>query len=315
MSIPDLVPVLAARLASLEGLTPMGSGPPTPEDMARFAAFGAPVDDYRPPEVDVQTLAVDGPHGPVPVRVYRPTGATGLRGLVWAHGGAFLGGDLDMPEADVVGRELAARGVTVVSVDYRLCQGGVHFPVPHDDVHAAYSWAAGPDGLLGGGSAWAIGGASAGGNLAAGVAQRLRDEGGVAADAVVLAYPVLHDPVPEASAETKERVASLPAVLRFSPEATAFLNRNFLGDNPPDTPYAFPGHGDVAGLARTLVVLCEYDDLRPSGEAYAAQLRAADVPVDVEVVHRVPHGHLNVVGLREARTTIDGIASFLGAPG
>ncbi len=119
-------------------------------------------------------------------------------------------GDLDMPEADVVGREVAHRaGAVVVSVDYRLCHGGVHFPVPHDDVHAAFVWAATEADLLPNGARWAIGGASAGGNLAAGVAQRLRDDGAPVADALVLAYPVLHDPLPAGSEEHQARVASL----------------------------------------------------------------------------------------------------------
>ena len=62
---------------------------------------------------------LDGPHGPLRVRLYRPASAAGV-GLVWAHGGGFAAGDLDMPEADGVARGLAERGITVVSVDYRL---------------------------------------------------------------------------------------------------------------------------------------------------------------------------------------------------
>lgn len=315
MSGPQLVPVLASRLHVLEGLTPMSDGPPSPEDMARFAAFGAPVDGWTAPEVDVHDTLASGPHGPVRVRVYRRVdGSTPVRGLVWMHGGAFIGGDLDMPEADVVARELVDRGGTVVvSVDYRLCHGGVHFPVPHDDVHAAYLWAS-AGGLLPQGSPWSIGGASAGANLAAGAAQRLRDEG-VPLDSVVLAYPVVHAPVPDGGPGLAARMESLPPVLRFPPEATAFLNANFLGEHTPETPYTFAGHGVVAGLPRTRVIVCEFDDLLPSGEAFAAQLAAAGVPVEVERVDGVAHGHLNVAGLAEATATIDGIAAFLAANG
>src|SRR4051794_10198818 len=172
----DLVldPVLAARLHLLDGVPPLGAVPPTPDEMRRFLSFSAPVEGYEAPQVKTEDRVAPGPHGDVPVRVYLPDGAGNGRGLVWAHGGAFQFGDLDMPEADVVSRELASRaGITVVSVDYRLCQGGVHFPVPHDDVHAAFLWAAGDSGLLPEGSPWALGGGSAGGNLAAGVAQRL----------------------------------------------------------------------------------------------------------------------------------------------
>ena len=95
------------------------------------------------PEVDVRADTVPGPHGPVPVRIYTPPSRPGTdrAALVWVHGGAFLGGDLDMREADGVAREICARaGAVVVSVDYRLCHGGVTYPVPHDDVVAAVRW-------------------------------------------------------------------------------------------------------------------------------------------------------------------------------
>src|SRR5579871_523834 len=97
--------------------------------------------DYQVPPVSVRAVEVPGPHGAVPVRVYDP-GSAGDRGepasetgggtrpcLVWMHGGGFIAGSLDMPEADWTARELALRaGAIVVSVDYRLCNNGVHFP-------------------------------------------------------------------------------------------------------------------------------------------------------------------------------------------
>lgn len=309
----DLDPILAARLSLLDGVPELGAAMPTPDELRRFDSFSAAVGDYTAPDADVSAHVAPGPHGDVPVRVYRPVGGSRTRrGLVWLHGGAFMFGDLDMPEADVVARELVARAdVTVVSVDYRLCQGGVHFPVPHDDVHAAYRWAAGPDGPLGAGAAWALGGGSAGGALAAGAAQRLRDEGGVVPDALVLAYPVAHAPVPRGSDEHQAVMAQLPEALRFSPGSTDFVNRNYLGDNPVDVPYAFAGLGDVAGLPRTLVVICEYDDLRATGEQLVDQLRAAGVPTIVELVRGALHGHLNVPGLPSALTSIEGMATFL----
>jgi acetyl esterase/lipase len=279
-------------------------------------AFGRPVEGYAPPTVDVDERQAPGPNGPVRVRTYRPPSGLSTRGLVWMHGGAFMFGDLDMPEADAFSRELAARtGTTVVSVDYRLCRGGVHFPVPHDDVHAAFVWATDDSGLLPVGSPWAIGGASAGANLAAGVAQRLRDEGGIAPDRVVLAYPVVHDPVPPMSPQLQARIDALPPVLHFEPETTAWLNRNFLGEHPPDVPYAFAGLGDAAGLPPTYIVVCGFDDLLPSGVAYAEKLRTAGVEVQLEEADSVPHGHLNYLGLPPTLATIDRISAFLGTGG
>jgi acetyl esterase/lipase len=236
------------------------------------------------------------------------------RGLVWAHGGGFIAGDLDMPETDVVARELAERAnMVVVAVAYKLCvpMSGVHFPVPHDDVHAAFLWAATTSNLLAPGAPWSLGGGSAGGNLAAGVGQRLRDEGGVVPDALVLAYPVVHDPVPDSDDEHLARVATLPAVLRFPVEARGFLNKNFLGENDSDVPYAFAGMGNVDDLPRTRVIVCEFDDLAPSGELFARQLRDAGVEVELEVVPGVPHGHLNIQGLPEALHSIEEIGTFL----
>ncbi|MEZ0447520.1 alpha/beta hydrolase fold domain-containing protein [Cellulomonas sp. ICMP 17802] len=308
-----LVAELAGRLALLDGMPDLGAGAPSPEDIARFDGFFAPVGDYRAPTAVVEEHVAPGPHGPVPVRVYRPADHPAAPvGLVWMHGGAFISGDRDMPEADVVARELASRvGATVVSVDYRLCHGGVHFPVPHDDVHAAFAWAATASDLLPAGAPWAIGGASAGANLALGVAQRLRDEGGPAASAVLLAYPVVHDPVPAGSPELALRMATLPSVLRFTPEATRFLNRNYLGPHPASVPYAFPGDGRLEGLPPTVVSLCEYDDLLPSGERLVADLRAAGVTVVEDAATGAPHGHLNVPGLPAALASLGVMSEHL----
>ena len=130
-------------------------------------------------------------------------------------------------------------------------------------------------------------------------------------DAVVLAYPVVHDPVPDADDEQMARLAGLPAVLRFPPEARAFINRNFLGENDSDVPYAFAGLGNVRGLPRTRIIVCEFDDLAPSGALFAQQLREAGVEVELEVVPGVPHGHLNIQGLPETLRSIDQIGAFL----
>ncbi len=315
MSEPALVPILKSRLPLLANVRPISDGPPDPADIAAFDAFGAPVEGYRAPEVSTRDTTIGGPHGDIPIRIYQPDGVAS-RGLVWAHGGAFMMGDLDAPEADSVGRELAARhGVAVVSVDYRLCLGGVHFPVPHDDVHAAFLWAANESGLVPDGAGWSVGGGSAGGNLAAGVGQRLRDEGGVQAEALLLGYPVLHFDLPEPSPEHAARAASLPSGLGFPEQARTMINRNFLGENPPEVPYAFAALGDVKDLPPTFLSLADHDDLTPSGEAFAELLRSAGVTVEVEFVKGVIHGHLNVAGLPEAMATIDAMAAFMASAG
>jgi acetyl esterase/lipase len=312
---PALTPLLAERLPVLDGVPPMGLGPPDPDATSAFMRFTAPVDGYAVPAlgvVDVDDVTVPGPHGDIPVRVYRPAHGEATHGLVWAHGGAFVFGDLDMPESDVVARELAARHSTVVvAVDYRLCVGGVHFPVPHDDLHAAFRWAARDSGLLPTAGRWSVGGASAGGNLAAGVGLRLRRDSTGQPTAVVLAYPVVHHPIPAPSPELRKRLDSLPPALIFPPSVHEHLGRNFLGAHHADTEFAFVGRGDVAGFPPTFITVGDHDDLGPSGLTFAEQLRQSGVAVAVELVTGVPHGHLNMAGLPEALRSIDAIAAFL----
>jgi len=305
-----LTPILADRLSALDEVPASTDGSPSPELLAALDAFGATVGDYRAPDVDVIEAAAPGPHGTVPIRIYQSTNRRPSHGLVWVHGGGFMFGDLDMPESDVVARELVVRAsIVVVAVDYRLCVDGVHFPVPHDDVHAAFEWAS-KSTLLRDEGGWAIGGASAGGNLTAGVAQRLRDEG-AGASALVLAYPVVHHHLPGGSPVHRARLATLPAALRFPAAMTETINANFLGGNDAETPYAFAALGDLHGLPRTLVIVGDHDELTPSGEDFARRLAECAVPVEMDRVVGVAHGHLNVPGLPEALASIDRIADFV----
>ncbi|MBL6280031.1 alpha/beta hydrolase fold domain-containing protein [Micromonospora fiedleri] len=143
-----LVPEIEARRHLIEGYAQF---PDVPEDVTNLwkAPFGPP-EEW---DLCVAEQTIDGPHGPVPVRVYMSTGPApdgGRACLVWMHGGAFAWGDLDMAEAHEVARGIAGRAdVVVVSVDYRLCPvpaelGGtvdgrgrpVRFPIPQDDCAA-----------------------------------------------------------------------------------------------------------------------------------------------------------------------------------
>jgi acetyl esterase len=246
-----------------------------------------------------------GPHGDLRVRVYEPAvDDERVAGLVWAHGGAFIRGDLDMLEADWVARSLADAGVVVVSVDYRLAPAsdpagpwtgpdgqppGVRFPVASEEVSFAHGWA--QDAGLGvGPERWSLGGASAGGNLAGGASLRLRDAGGTPPRSIVLAYPVAHFELPEPSAEL---FGKMTPDWR-SPGSLASMNANYLGhEGPPTSPYAFPGGQDLRGLPPTFVLNSDHDGLRASGEAYAAELAAAGVDVLVVREDGTKHGHLN----------------------
>lgn len=275
-----------------------------------------------PEGVTVTDHVLDSPHGDLRVRLYAPGGAgtTPVAGLVWAHGGAFVHGDLDMAEADGVARGLAAAGVAVVSVDYRLVPAidrddpdvvigsdGVRFPVPSEEVAFAFAWAAASDAAQALGvpaGRWSLGGASAGGDLAAGAALRLRDGAvppGTPGDgvvpvprSVVLAYPVTHQELPAFRPELAAKVADLPGEKNFPAAAVRAMNANYLGhEGPADSPYAFPGGQDLRGLPPTLIVNSDHDALRAGGEAYAAELAAAGVDVAVVREDGTTHGHLN----------------------
>ncbi|PWH06269.1 esterase [Brachybacterium endophyticum] len=278
---------------------------------------------------------VPGPNGPVPIRIYTPTAhAYGPRAvLVWCHGGAFMHGDLDMPEADHVARGVAGRAdAIVVSVDYRLCDeppelggmaarsvggstGGVHAPVPLDDVCAVVRWARESAEELGGNPLRiAVGGASAGGNLAAAASLRLTEEGTPLAASLLL-YPVAHAAMPEPSAEEDAALTQIAPVLRFLPERTGLMATAYVGGDPAEADaYVFPSRADaerLAGLPRTYIEADEFDDLRVSARAYADQLAQADVDVEYTVRRGVAHGHLNRVGLAEARESMDRMGQIM----
>lgn len=293
-------PLIADRLHLLAGLpAPSLLGPQqTPEQVARWAAYDAPFGPVELPDVRVVEDAAPGPHGPVPLRIYHPLTDAGLRpALVWIHGGAWVFGDLDMPEGDHVARRVAeAADAVVVSIDYRLAVGGVHFPVPHDDVWAGYLWVREHAASLGiDPDRIAVGGGSAGGNLAASVALRGRDEG-IPPWQSLLAYPALHPGREALADELAERLAKTPPVLVFGADDS--FSMNYLG-GPIEaaTPYAFPGLTEsLVDYPPTYVENAEFDTLRASGEDFAARLVAAGVEVEQVTVCGVPHGYLNRPG-------------------
>lgn len=255
----------------------------------------------------------------VPVRIYSPKECSGRPILVWCHGGAFVGGDLDMPEADATAREISARADSIViSVNYRLAVDGQHYPVPLDDVVTAFEWAiedcarsldADRDRIT-------LGGASAGANLAAGAALRLRDAGRTLPAGMILVYPALHPVMPAASMELQDKVARLSEWMAFAPEIFTAILENYLGApvEAADS-YAMPGLAkDLTGLPPTYVVNCEYDSLRASGERFVEQLRIASVPVQARTVLGATHGHLNRPGLPITASTLAQMADWVRSP-
>jgi acetyl esterase len=262
--------------------------------------------------VTVRDVEIDGPHGSVPGRVYRGRDSV-VAGLVWVHGGAFIAGSLDMPESHWVGMELAARGIRVLALDYRKARHGIQHPTLSDEVLAGWLAAAGDESLLGvSAGRLHLGGASAGGNLSAGVAVRTRAGAGPSPASLVLIYPVLHGELPPAGPAAAAAVATLPDELRFSPGLLRAINLNYVGaPSALVDEVAFPANAVSAGLPSTLIINAEADDLRASGEAFGAQLAAAGVHVVTDFEPGTVHGYLDQPGLPTAVATLDRIAAWI----
>jgi acetyl esterase/lipase len=283
------------------------------QDNARLRSEAEPLGSRFPglSDVEVRDLVIDGPHGPIAGRTYHGPGDREV-GLVWVHGGAFVAGDLDMYEAHWVSLELAARGIAVLSLDHQKALDGVHHPVLSDEILTGWLAAAEDDVLGVRVENLHLGGASAGANLSAGVALRLRDGGGPRPSSLLLVYPVLHAVLPEAGRDAAEAADALPPELRFHPDFMRAVNVNYVGDPALlDDPVAFPANGDLAGLPPVYILNAEADDLRSSGEAFAEQLERAGVTVRGEFEPGTVHGYLDDPGQPTSIASVDRLADWL----
>ncbi len=246
-----------------------------------------------PPEVaEVRELSAPGRHGPIPLRAYRPAGSTAgtaLPVLVYYHGGGWTIGDLDTH--DVLCRQLAnASGWAVVSVDYRM--GPEHaFPAAVDDALSAMHWVLAQAGTLAvDAGRVAVGGDSAGGNLAAVVALAARD-----ASAPRLALQLLIYPATDMEFRSESHRVNGADYLLTTVVMTWFRG-NYLRSEADRADWrASPLlAGSVAGTAPALVITAGYDPLRDEGRAYADRLREAGVPVAYRCFDGQIHGFITM---------------------
>jgi acetyl esterase/lipase len=247
------------------------------------------------PDVEAVDYQVAGSEFSIPVRVYKPWGEKVRPALFWMHGGGFIGGDLNVVEADVISRELASRlDAVIISSDYRLCNEKVRFPAPHIDIYEAFTWAVNNTDFQINPQQIFIGGGSAGACLAASLQLRLRDEKFPLA-ATLLIYPITHDQLPPQSKELLEKTKGIPRQLLFEESFIASHNA-FLRDGLPAgvAPYYFfSGEAkDLTRLSPTLIINSEYDTLRASGEEYARQLRSAGNDLSEFLQEGAIHGQL-----------------------
>ena len=277
-----LDPPIAAFLEYVEsaGYPPMWESTP---EVARKAFRAMAVDTVKPEDVVPVGSVEDSIVAGRPARVYRPDGAA--RGtLLYLHGGGFVIGDLDTHD-QICRRLCRGADLVVVALDYRLAPEHP-FPAGLEDARAALGWAASTLAELGG-APFAVGGDSAGGNLAAVLAQE--DVGLV--DAQLLIYPVTDGAGHHPSREENGTGFMLDTPLR------AWFRDQYAGPSPAataDDPRVSPMHGVVDGVAPALVVTAEFDPLRDEGEAYAEKLAAAGVPVNRVRYDGLIHGFLDL---------------------
>lgn len=226
---------------------------------------------------DVRDLTCPGMAGPIKLRLYRPATAKPtdvLPVLVFYHGGGWVIGDLDTH--DVLARQLAASsGAAVVSVDYRLAPEH-RFPAAVDDAYAATRWIADNSDQLGiDGSRIAVGGDSAGGNLAAVVSLMARDSGGP-----VISYQLLIYPATDTS-QTQVSHKENGDVLPLTKAAMDWFWNHYMGgqDGTQDFRASPLNAASLANLPPAYVITAGYDVLRDEGLDYADKLEAARVPV------------------------------------
>jgi acetyl esterase len=245
----------------------------SPEEARRVNAAKSEAMGPAEPVAQTHDRLVPGPGGQIPIRVYVPEGNVPFPVLVYFHGGGWVIGSI--ATHDVTCRQIAnAAGCMVVSVDYRLAPEH-KYPAAVDDAYAATGWVFEHAASIGADPRRvAVGGDSAGGNLAAAVSLMARDRASFRTVLQVLIYPILdYDLDTSSYRENADGYLLTRDTMRWFWEC--YLSREEDGGDP----YASPLRAeDFGGLAPALVITAEYDPLRDEGEAYAARLRQAGVP-------------------------------------
>ena len=282
--------------------------PQAQQVLDQMAALGLPPNHMVSPQQARENMRnrprVDGPEvakvedrtvswrdAEVPVRIYTPAGTGPFPILIWCHGGGMVVGDLET--ADATARHLTVEtGCVTVSVDYRLAPE-TKFPGACDDCYAAAVWASdNAASIQGDASRMAVGGDSAGGNLAAVVAQMARDRANPD-----LAFQLLVYPMTSLDFETSSYVDNADGYLLTRDSMKWYWDQYLGAPDDPNHPYAVPSRaGSFKNLPPALVITAEFDPLRDEGEAYAKSLEAAGVATTCTRYDGMIHGFFGMSG-------------------
>jgi acetyl esterase len=277
----------------LDMMAAAGMGDLTAGTAAEVKARAEAMPRVPGPEVaNVHDVSIPGPAGNIPARVYRPTSdGAPLPALVWFHGGGWVIGSVDGSDASVRGLT-NEMGCVIVSVDYRMAPE-FKFPVPAEECYSATKWVSEHAASLGVDPArLAVGGDSAGGNLAAAVAQMAKARGGPALGFQLLVYPVTNF-----AYDTASYTANAGGYLLTQKDMRWFWDQYLRTPADGADPIASPARAmSLAGLPPAHVITAEFDPLRDEGEAYADALRAAGVPTTSTRYDGMIHGFFGMAG-------------------
>lgn len=277
--------VAGLELIPAEMITAVGDDPPLARQM--IAGMLEQLADLLPPsEVSVEERTIPGADVTIPIVIYQPTDAAARPGLLWIHGGGYVTGTA---RDDVNCQSLAAYvGCTVVSVEYRMAPEATYKEAVSDCFTALKWMVTNADELGIDTSRVAIGGASAGGGLSAGLALYNRDHEGPQLAFQLLIYPMIDDThdTPSGQAITYEKVWNRDVSLKAW---KMYLGDEYGGDNV--SPYAAAARAtDVSGLPPAFITVGTEDLFRDEDINYAQRLMAAGVPTELEVYPGMFHG-------------------------
>ena len=262
-----------------------GSFPPLPDLRQQLRTMVTLMDEPEPDLPRIEDIAIPGPAGAIPARIYDPVGAAGTArpALAYFHGGGWVQGDLETHHGLCARRALRS-GALVVAVDYRLAPEH-QFPAAVEDSVAAYCWLRTTGRDIGVDTARvAVGGDSAGGNLAAVVSQMAAGANVPVPACQVLIYPALDFALDTASHQEMEDAHIIPR------DRVVWYMQQYLTERDRAAPRASPLRArDLRGQPPALVITAGFDPLRDEGRAYADRLRAAGT----DVVYREYPGQIH----------------------